>query len=158
MASGVLGGRGWRGIAARLVFAVVVIGQITILYRGYDDPHKRFAFQPFGESTTWKARIVRVLADGRRLPIERGWHGYSWPDLVRHRGLAWHKQFRHADSGAASILDFLQHALDWVADHTPDDWDTAYYEAHVTYVRNQRPPITVTLRSKTRAIEGATAP
>lgn len=63
--------------------AAVLLGQAALLVRGYSDPHKLFAFQPFNESSTWRADVVRVTVDGRRIPIEHEWPGgYRWDELV----------------------------------------------------------------------------
>ena len=48
------------------------------------------------------------------------------------------------------MVDFLDEALDWVADHTPDDTETAYLEATVTAYHNTRGPETHVLRSHRR--------
>ena len=60
----------------RLLFVAVVVLQLYFIHRGYDDPHKHFAFQPFNESDKWKAKIVRVTADGRRISVRKPWFGY----------------------------------------------------------------------------------
>ena len=145
---------GWRGTAVRTVFAIVVLGQVALIVHGYRDPHKRFAFQPFSESSTWRADITRVLADGRRIPVNGPWHGYEWTQLVRERGLGFYRGMHHADSGVDSVLDFLQRALDWVALNTPNDRETLYFEARVVYHRNRKGPHTVTLRSVERSEPG----
>jgi hypothetical protein len=139
-----------RRIAAQIFFVAVVVTQLYFVVRGYWDPHKHFAFQPFNESSTWRAEIVRVLPDGRRVSIRHGWHGYRWEELVRERGLGapWHMQ--HADSGVGSTVDFLQRALDWVADHTPRDRETVRFEAVVTYNLNRRGEVDTHLRSRDR--------
>ena len=41
----------------------------------------------FPESSTWRADVVRVTADGRRVPVEQPWSGYRWDELVPDRGL-----------------------------------------------------------------------
>jgi hypothetical protein len=139
-----------RAIAARVVFATVVIGQTALLIRGYGDPHRRFAFQPFNESSTWRAEIVRVLPDGRRVSVRDGWHGYRWEELVRARGLGrpWGKQ--QAAYGVDATLDFLQRALDWVATHTPRDRETVRLEAEVIHERNRGGERRTTLTSRDR--------
>ena len=64
-------------------FIVAVLGvQIGFAINGYRDPHKFFAFQPFNESSTWQADIVRVTWTGERVPIGGGWAGYDWDELV----------------------------------------------------------------------------
>src|SRR5262245_29589402 len=94
--------RRMRAIAARVFFFTVIAAQSWFVIRGYRDPHKHFAFQPFSESSTWRAEIVRVLRDGRRVSIRGGWEGYRWEQLVRGRGLDWPWTKHNADYGVAA--------------------------------------------------------
>jgi hypothetical protein len=135
-----------------VVVAVVAL-QLGLVARGYWADHKEFAFQMFPESSTWRADVIRVTADGRRVPIERPWSGYRWDDLVRDRGLRYPAIRHHADAGLANQLAFLQAALDWVAGNTPRDDETRYLEATVTSWHNADPPRVEVLRSAVR--EGA---
>lgn len=156
-----VGGRaGWRRVGARVFFATVIVAQAAFLVRAYDDPHTHFGYQPFNESSTWKARIWRVTADGRRRDVRDGWQ-YDWDHLVRDR-VGQPFDLGHADSGVDSTLDFLQKALDWVADHTPEDRETLYLEAYVTYYRNTRGPVNRLFRSEereeARAVDGYRRP
>ena len=107
---------------------------------GTASPHKFFAFQPFNESSTWRADIVRVTWDGDRIPIDGGWAGYQWDDLVHMSALQGPSRLRHAYMGVGATVDFLDDALDWVATNTPADLDTRYFEATVTYFQNTRGP------------------
>ena len=66
-------------------FLAVVLVQLGLVARGYRSDRKEFVFQMFPESSTWRATVVRVTADGRRVPIERPWSGYRWHVLVRMR-------------------------------------------------------------------------
>lgn len=144
----------WRGRLVRVFFAVVLLAQAVLVLRSYDDPHNFFGFQPFNESSTWKADIVRVTADGRRIPIDEPWPSdgdrYDWDDLVGWRVVQHPERTKHAYSGLDASLDFLDEALDWVADHTPDDTETLYLEADVTGFRNTRGPDERVLRSDER--------
>jgi hypothetical protein len=142
-----------RVVGRRVVFAAVVALQLGLVVRGYSSDHKEFAFQMFPESSTWRADVVRVTADGRRIPIERPWSGYRWDDLVADRGLSYPSVRHHADAGLDNQLAFLDAALDWVADNTPRDGDTRYLEARVTSWHNADPPEVEVLRSRER--EGA---
>ena len=68
-------------VARRAVVLAVVLLQLGFVARGYWSDHKEFAFQMFPESSTWRADVVRVTADGRRVPIEvpgRATAGTSW--------------------------------------------------------------------------------
>jgi hypothetical protein len=134
------------------VVAVVVL-QLWLVARGYWSDHKEFAFQMFPESSTWRADVVRVTADGQRIPIERPWSGYRWNELVQDRGLRYPSVRHHADAGLANQLAFLEAALDWVASNTPRDSETRYLTAKVTSWHNDDPPRVEVFRSAVR--EGA---
>jgi hypothetical protein len=142
-------GRVW---ARRVVVAAVVAVQLALVARGYVADHKEFAFQMFPESSTWQADIVRVTADGRRVPVTEPWDGYRWSQLAPERGLAFPGRRRHADAGLDNQLAFLDAALDYVARHTPRDIETAYLEAVVTAWHNTDDPETIVLRSVTRPL------
>ena len=138
----------------RLVVLAVVLIQLALVARGYWSDHKEFAFQMFPESSTWRASVVRVTADGRRVPIELPWFGYRWEELVRDRGLSYPRVRHHADAGLDNQLAFLEAALDWVADHTPRDRKTRYLEATVTSWHNADRPTVEILRSHIREAPG----
>jgi hypothetical protein len=141
-------------VVGRRVVVVAVVGlQLALVARGYVADHKEFAFQMFPESSTWRAEVVRVTADGRRVPIERPWSGYRWDELVQSRGLSYPWVRHHADAGLDNQLAFLEAALDWVADNTPRDGETRYLEARVTSWHNADPPRVGVVRSDLR--EGA---
>jgi hypothetical protein len=142
-----------RVVVRRVVVVAVVVLQLGLVARGYRSDHKPFAFQMFPESSTWRATVVRVTADGRRVPIERRWSGYRWDQLVRDRGLSYPSVRHHADAGLDNQLAFLEAALDWVASNTPRDRQTRYLEATVTSWHNTDPPRVRVLRSRVR--EGA---
>jgi hypothetical protein len=139
-----------RVVGRRVIVVGVVVSQIALVARGYWSDHKQFAFQMFPESSTWRASVVRVTADGRRVPIERRWSGYRWDELVRDRGLSYPSIRHHADAGLDNQLAFLEAALDWVASNTPRDRETRYLEATVTSWHNADPPQVGVLRSRVR--------
>ncbi len=138
--------------ARRIVVVVVVVAQLTFVVRAYHSAHKEFGFQMFPESSTWQADVVRVTADGRRIPISDPWDGYTWSQLVRVRGLSRPSVRHHADAGLSNQVAFLDAALDYVADHTPRDTQTRYLEAVVTTWHNTDDPETTVLRSRDRNI------
>jgi hypothetical protein len=142
-----------RIVGRRVAVLAVVLGQLAFVVGGYWSDHKPFAFQMFPESSTWRADVVRVTSDGRRIPIERPWSGYRWDELVPDRGLPYPAIRHHADAGLDNQLAFLASALDWVADNTPRDPETRYLEARVTAWHNADPPRVRVLRSHVR--EGA---
>jgi hypothetical protein len=132
-----------------VVLAVVTL-QLGFLVAGYFSDHKPFAFQMFPESSTWRADVVRVTADGARVPVEQPWSGYRWDALVGNVGLQDPAVRRHADAGLANQLAFLASALNWVADNTPRDRRTRYLEARVTSWHDADGPRTEVLRSRMR--------
>ena len=134
----------------RVAVVAVVLLQLGLVARGYWADHKEFAFQMFPESSTWRADVVRVTADGRRLPVEAGWAGYRWDELVQDRGLRYPAVRHHADAGLDNQIAFLDAALDWVALNTPRDRETRYLEARVTAWHNDDPARTEVLRSRVR--------
>jgi hypothetical protein len=139
-----------RVVGRRVVVLSVVALQIALAIRGYSTAHKPFAFQMVPESSTWQADVVRVTADGRRIPVSQPWAGYRWAELAPDLGLAYPEVRHHADAGLDNQLAFLQSALDWVALHTPRDHQTRQYEARVTAWHNADPPRVLILRSPVR--------
>ena len=140
-----------RVVGRRLAVVGVLVVQAALLVRGAHADHKEFAFRMFPEASTWRADVVRVTSDGRRIPVEDPWPGgYRWDALVGRRGLAHPEVRRHADAGVANQLAFLRAALSWVAAHTPRDDQTRYLEADVTYWHNADPPRHVVYRSPPR--------
>jgi hypothetical protein len=144
-----------RVIGRRVAVVVVVLTQLLLVARGYWSDHKEFGFQMFPEASTWQADIVRVTADGRRVPVTEPWFGYRWDELVTDRGLA-HPEIRHhADAGVDNQLAFLEAAVDWVAANTDRDHETRYLEATVTYWHNDDGPSVVVVRSGDRPVAAA---
>lgn len=142
----------------RLLVLAAVTAQLFFIHRAYTDPHKYFGFQPYNESDTIRATIVRVTASGRRIPVTRPFFGYKWHTLVRLRTLKRIHRRGHATAGARSVIALLDASLDWVADHTPRDRETLYYYARVSYFHNTRGPYVVELESKRRDIGPAPMP
>lgn len=130
-------------IGRRLIVLAVVVFQLGFVVRGYSSDHKVFGFQMFPESSTWRADVVRVTADGRRVPVSQPWSGYRWDTLVPNVGLAYPSVEHHADAGLKNQLAFLRSALNYVADHTPRDHETRYLEATVTSSHNNVDPVRV---------------
>ena len=99
-------------IGRRVIVLAVVVLQLGFIVRGYSSDHKEFAFQMFPESSTWRADVVRVTADGApragraavvRLPLGRA---------RAERGLSYPAVAHHADAGLDNQLAFLRSALD----------------------------------------------
>ena len=140
----------WRRRLVKGFVGGVLALQVALAINGYRDPHRFFAFQPFNESSTWSADIVRVTWDGQRLPVDQGWDGYRWDSLVAMPAIEGFARTRDASYGVDATVAFLDDALDWVATHTPADHQTRYLEATVTYHRNTRGPSVTVLRSVER--------
>ena len=134
----------------RVVFTGVIVLQMVFVVRAYWAPHMEFGFHMFPEASSWQAEIVRVTANGDRIPVRQPWFGYQWNDLAPDRGLASPWDRHHADDGIDNQIAFLREALAWVAANTPRDTETRYYEATVTTWFNLRGPTTTTLRSPER--------
>ena len=141
-----------RAWARRSVVAAFVAAQVFFVVRAYDAPHREFGYQMFPEASTWRADIVRVTTDGRRVPVQEPWFGYEWSELVAGRGLTTPWVEHHADSGLERQMAFLAAALDWIAEHTPADDETRYLEATVESSHNLRPPTVRTIRSVERDV------
>lgn len=143
------GSRLLSGALPRIAVVVAVIAQLYFIVRGYSDPHKHFAFQPFNEFDVWRADIVRVTYRGARITAQRPWAGYSWGRLVGgDRGLDRPWLTKPASSGIRSTLVFLQQALDFVAANTPLDAETHHYEATVYFTHNGGPERVLRLQSQ----------
>ena len=137
-------------VGRRVVVVAVVVVQLGLVARGYWSDHKEFAFQMFPESSTWRADVVRVTGDGRRVSVEVPWSGYRWDELAPKRGLSYPSVRDHADAGLDNQLAFLREALDWVAHNTPRDHETRYLEARVTSWHNDDRPEVELIRSDVR--------
>ena len=138
-----------KRVIRRVVIAMVLLAQAIAVVLAYDNDHRQFGFQMFPEASRWKADIVRVEADGSRVPLEEEWE-YRWSDLVQGRGLANPFRWHHADAGLRGQLAFFEAALRWVAANTPDDTTTRYLEAEISYLDNGRGPTTITVRTPDR--------
>ncbi len=139
-----------RTQARRVVVVAFVAFQLGFVVRAYHAQHREFGYQMFPEASRWRADIVRVTDDGRRVPVREPWFGYEWSELVRGRGLTTPWVEHDADSGLDRQLTFLAEALDWVAANTPNDRETRYLEATVESTYNTRPPTVRTVRSRER--------
>ena len=127
-------------MAAAAFCTAVVLAQVGFIVRAYGTPRRELGWQMFAESSQWRADVVRVRADGRRISVSEPYAGYWWPELVGPIGAAVPWTWKHAEYGIAATLRDLQGALDWVAANTPRDHETDHYEADVVFVRNRSAP------------------
>lgn len=141
-----------RVVGRRVIVIGFVLVQVAFVVRAYWAPHREFGYQMFPEASQWQAEIVRVTNDGREVPIRETWAGYDWNDLAWGRGLGSPWRRHHADSGIERQLAFLDEALAWVADNTPDDVETRFLEAEVTIWHNDDPAATRIVRSPEREV------
>src|SRR5258708_19154030 len=95
----------------RFVFVGVIVLQLVFVVRAYSAPHKEFGFQMFPEASFWQAEIVRVTANGERVPVDQPWFGYKWNELAPDRALAYPLVRQHADDRLGHHLAFLNEAL-----------------------------------------------
>ncbi len=129
-----------RRIAARVAAVAILAAQFALVVRAYSADHAFFGFQMFPESSEWRADIVRITDDGRRVDIRAEWPGgYRWEELVSGRGLGSPFLRHHADTGLRSTLHFFEEALRWVAANTPNDDETDRLVATVETWHNGRP-------------------
>lgn len=129
-----------RRLGRRTIVGAVLVAQAALLLRGTWSDHKEFAWRMFPEASDWRADIVRVEADGARVPIDDA----TWSRLVQGRGLSNPSVRHHADAGVDNQLAFLRSALKWYARRDGSD---GVIEADVTYWRNVRGPRHVVFRS-----------
>ncbi|MFQ5554068.1 MAG: hypothetical protein ACE5GC_01695 [Acidimicrobiia bacterium] len=135
----------------RFVVAAALAGQAFALFSAYGAPHTPFGWQMFPASAEWEADIVRVTVSGDRIDIRDPWPGgVVWSDVVTGHGLGTPFFRHHADHGVDATVDFLVHALDWIAANTPHDHDTVRLEIDLTYWDNGRGPFQRVLKSADR--------
>lgn len=136
-----------RRVAVLAAAVVIAFG----IGNGYRSASPALTWQMFPEASTWQADISRITFDGRQIDVREPWGGgYEWSALVDGGGLSTPFTERPASYGIVVALDRLQHALDWVAVNTPEDDETAYLVAVVTYRHNADPPQTARLTSVSR--------
>jgi hypothetical protein len=150
------------GPCARVAVAACwIAGQATLVLTAPLRPDHAFAFAMFAEASTMEIHLMREVG-GLRVGAPRGeWSArnfsgqlghFSWRDRVRDTTLAAVDTRVFASYGIDAQIARLQHALDDVADHVPDDAETVRLGADVVVWRNGRDPVPVTLFSHTRSV------
>jgi hypothetical protein len=130
-----------------------VVVSLSAIVAGYRGTSPVLAWQMFPEASRWQAAIARVTADGERIDVREPWPGgYRWAELIDEPRLRDPFTEHDAAYGVAATLDLLGHALDWVAANTPQDGETVWLEATVSYRHNADPPQVVVLTSALRSV------
>jgi hypothetical protein len=155
----------------RLLFAALwVLAQATLILTAGRRVDGAFGFRMFPESSTIKLALYREIDRGggrERVHVEGGVWSARAPDGMTHR-LTWYDriprpywvfdQEMHASYGAATQLVRLQHALDDLAAHVPEDDETRRFVLEVTVRRNGREPVLHRLTSRERPTSASSAP
>jgi hypothetical protein len=141
------------------IAACWIAGQAALVTTAPLRADRIFGFCMFPEASTMEIHLEREL-DGRRAAVPHGkWSAhdaagqlaaFSWEDRVRDPILSLLDTRVFASYGVDAQLARLQRALDDVADHMPEDAETARLIAEVTVWKNGREPGTVTLFSHWR--------
>ena len=147
---------------ARLLFVVAFLGlQLGLILSADLRPDRVFGFRMFNESSSLKFQLYREVEKRRkrtRLPIVDGaWTArtpsaevseFRWTGRVRYGSLTRPGEFVHSPYGLDAGLFRLQHALNDVVAHIPDDAETLALIAEVDLLKNGRPAGHVTLRGE----------
>lgn len=152
-------GRAWLV----LLFCGVYLGlQMFLIVRAHFGPSKHFAFWMFPESTYFKAGLSRVLADGREVITSDGaWAvrtaagnvEYDWREFVQGYRLDRLGTWGRAKGSFDDTLKYFQAALDYVADHIPEDRVTKHLVLTIDYEPAGDIVKTLVLSSKARLEE-----
>ncbi|HEY8089384.1 MAG TPA: hypothetical protein VIF09_16100 [Polyangiaceae bacterium] len=136
-----LGPRG-RTIVCSLFFGSELVLVATAGMRS----DRSYGFRMFPEASTIRMHLARRAADGRVIPVEAGrWqahdcsggvHAFSWGAMVRFPAPARLDVEVGAPYGVESELHRARDAVQWVADHTPDDCETRGFVVHAVPTRN----------------------
>jgi hypothetical protein len=148
----------------RIVRYVVVVAwlsaQLALIATGGSRPSGAFAFRMFPETSDIEIHLWRRV-DGARLEVPLGmWsargpdgspHAHTWAEKVGPFAPSQLDARARAPYGARAQLAALGAALDWLAEHSPDDAETRAFGAEVTVWRNGRAPEQVSLVSHERS-------
>jgi hypothetical protein len=150
------------GPPARVAFAACwIAGQATLVLTAPLRPDHLFGFSMFPEASTIEIHLARLVR-GSPMPAPRGeWSAqdrsgqlrhFRWVDRVRDGTLGAVDTRVFASYGIDTQLARLQHALDDVADHVPEDAETKQFVAQVVIRKNGREPSAVTVSSHARPV------
>jgi hypothetical protein len=145
----------------RVIFAALWIGgQGALVLTAGGRPDHIFGFRMFPEGSTIEIHLWRDTAGGAMRALRGEWSArdaagqlrhFSWRDRVRDPILSSIDACVFASYGVDAQLARLEHALDDVADHVPEDMETRQLRAEVVVRRNGGEPTTVSLRSHVRS-------
>ncbi len=144
-----------------MIFAALWIGgQGALVLTAGGRPDHIFGFRMFPEGSTIEIHLWRDTAGGAMRALRGEWSArdaagqlrhFSWRDRVRDPILSSIDARVFASYGVDAQLARLEHALDDVADHVPEDMETRQLRAEVVVRRNGGEPTTVSLRSHARS-------
>ena len=143
-----------------ILFCAVYLGfQAFMIVRGHFVSSKHFAFWMFPESTYFKARLTRILADGREVitsdggwavPTQAGLVEYDWRDFVQGYRMDRFGTWERSKGTFDDTLKYFQAALDYVAERIPEDRSTHHLVLTIEYEKAGKPVETIVLASKPR--------
>jgi hypothetical protein len=145
----------------RVAFAALWIGgQVALVLSAGARPDHIFGFRMFPEASTLEIHLWRDTAGGADHVPRGEWSARDASGQLRH--FSWHDRVRDpilsaldmrvfASYGVDAQLARLEHALDDVADHVPEDAETRDLRAEVVVRRNGGAPQTVSIRSHARS-------
>jgi hypothetical protein len=160
-------GASGKGRNGRVTFAAAwIAGQIALVLTAGGRPDHIFGYRMFPEASTLEIHLWRETATGSvRIPggewsardVDGQLRHFSWRDRVRDPVLASIDTRVFASYGVDAQLARLGHALDDAIDHLEEDADTRRLRAEVVVWRNGREPTTMTLESRERGGQAASA-
>lgn len=133
--------------------------QLFLIVRGHFVSSKHFGFWMFPESTYFTATLSRVLADGREVKTKRGaWSvqgetgkvRYKWKDFVNGYRMDQLEVRQRSKGTFDDTLKYFQHALNYVAERTPEDKVTRQFVMRIEYRRAGGPKEILVLKSTPR--------
>ncbi len=159
-------GNRWSNVHRVLFAAIWVLGQLALILTANRRVDGAFGFRMFNESSTIKLTLYREIdrPGGReRVRVEGGAWTARGPDGTPRR-ITWYERIprprwvfdaeMHASYGAATQLERLQNALDYLATHVPEDDETRRFVLEVAVRRNGREPVMHRLTSPERTTNG----
>jgi hypothetical protein len=140
---------GPRGRA--IVCAVFFGGEAILLATAGMRTDRSYGFRMFPESSSIVVHLSRRLSNGSLVAVGKkghwdaldcagGKHPFEWGKMVRFPAPARLEANVGAPYGIENEVQRTRDAMQWVADHTPDDCETRAFVATVDARKNGRPP------------------